>query len=104
MRHEALEAWVRRKHSRAGITKRIDNEVDAQTTPIGLLPTPGSINLNGLDLSPETERKLFEANSAAWLEEANRTLDFLAQFKARLPTALLSEHQSLLARITRSSP
>jgi phosphoenolpyruvate carboxykinase (GTP) len=84
------------------ITKRLDNEADAQTTPVGLLPMPGSINLSGLDISSEVERKLFEVNKASWMEEANRTLDFLAQFKARLPTALLTEHQLLLSRLTRS--
>jgi GTP-dependent phosphoenolpyruvate carboxykinase len=47
-------------------------------------------------------RRLFEINPSAWITEANRTLDFLAQFKSHLPAALLNEHQLLIARLTRA--
>jgi phosphoenolpyruvate carboxykinase (GTP) len=84
------------------ILRRAQGEIEARATPIGLLPSPGSLNLAGLDLPPETERLLLDVNPAAWLAEAKRTLEFLANLKARLPSALLTEHQLLIARLAKA--
>ena len=84
------------------IVRRIQGAAEALKTPIGLVPSEGELNLAGLDLSPASVRRLFEVNPSAWITEANRTLDFLAQFKSHLPAALLNEHQLLIARLTRA--
>ncbi|MEY4583479.1 MAG: High confidence in function and specificity [Pseudomonadota bacterium] len=84
------------------IIRRIQGTTEARTTLIGRVPSEGSINLEGLDLSPDSITQLFDIDPSAWLNEANRTLDFLAQFKSQLPSALLNEHQLLMARISRA--
>ncbi|HKP63006.1 MAG TPA: phosphoenolpyruvate carboxykinase (GTP) [Polyangiales bacterium] len=84
------------------ILRRVEGSADARTTPIGHVPTEDSLNLAGLELSPATLRSLLHVEPAAWLREANRTLDFLAKFTTRLPSGLLNEHQLLMARLTRA--
>jgi phosphoenolpyruvate carboxykinase (GTP) len=84
------------------ILRRVQGTSNARETPIGRLPVEGDLNLDGLDLSRETIDKLFAIDPKGWLAEANRTLNFLGQFKAQLPSALLNEHQLLLARLTRT--
>jgi phosphoenolpyruvate carboxykinase (GTP) len=84
------------------IIRRVQDTGGARQTPIGWLPGEGDLNLDGLELSRETVDQLFAIDPKAWLAEANRTLDFLGQFRAQLPSALLNEHQLLLARLTRT--
>ena len=84
------------------IVRRIQGTGKVRETPIGRLPAVGDLDLEGLELSRGAVDKLFAIDSNAWLGEANRTLDFLGQFRAQLPSALLNEHQLLLARLART--
>ena len=85
------------------IMRRIQGTGETRKTPIGEVPSEGNLNLEGLGLSPDSVKQLFEIDPAAWLTEANRTLDFLAQFKTQLPSALLNQHQLLMARLARAA-
>jgi phosphoenolpyruvate carboxykinase (GTP) len=84
------------------IVRRIQGTAEPRKTAIGLVPSEGSLNLDGLELPSASVKELFDIDPSAWLVEANRTLDFLAQFKTRLPSTLLNEHQLLLARLSRA--
>jgi phosphoenolpyruvate carboxykinase (GTP) len=79
------------------ILKRVDGERDgARATPIGVVPTFGSIDLSGLDLSRDQFNALVGVDSGAWLEEVGRNGEFLRRFGARLPRAIWQEHSNLV--------
>jgi len=53
------------------ILRRVEGEADAVESPIGLLPKPGDIDYEGLDLSESTKTALFDVDNELWKEEAH---------------------------------
>jgi phosphoenolpyruvate carboxykinase (GTP) len=72
----------------AWILDRVDGRVAAASTPLGLSPLPGDIDLDGLDVSPSDWRELFAIDNEAWLDEAADAERFFSSFGERLPSAL----------------
>jgi phosphoenolpyruvate carboxykinase (GTP) len=81
------------------IVERVRGEGSFVKTPIGLLPSPGAIDLRGLDLPPGTMEQLLAVDLAAWREEAARSAQFLSKFGDHLPPALWDEHRQLTDRL-----
>lgn len=77
------------------ILERVNNQVEAQKTPIGLIPRLRDLDLSGLDIPPRQLDKLFEVNSEEWREELRDIEKFLNQFSGRLPKEILQEYQAL---------
>ncbi|HEX8032338.1 MAG TPA: phosphoenolpyruvate carboxykinase (GTP) [Ktedonobacterales bacterium] len=78
---------------------RIQGKADAQTTPIGYVPTPDSLNLDRLDISPETMEQLLVVDRQDWEHEwADQGL-FFQKFGDHLPQALDTEHCALKERL-----
>ncbi len=77
------------------IVRRLEGEAGAVSTPIGLLPAEDDLNLEGLDLSADAARQLFEIDNASWQVECDLTEEFFAQFGDRVPPALNAELASL---------
>ena len=70
------------------ILDRCRGEADAVRTPIGLVPTPDSLDLTGLDISRETLEKLFAVAPEDWHQETERIATFFHRFNDRLPRML----------------
>jgi phosphoenolpyruvate carboxykinase (GTP) len=81
------------------ILERVDGGGGADGTVIGNVPSRNAIDLSGLDIGAERFQQLVAVDPRAWLDEAERNGAFLEKFGVRLPEALRSEHQALLARI-----
>ncbi len=81
------------------ILDRIEGRAKATETPIGLVPAPGSLTLDGLSISREALDELLRVDPSAWAQEEQATAEFFAQFGKRLPQALLHEHKALAARL-----
>ena len=64
------------------------------------MPTPGGLNVEGLDLSPENFEKLFEVNPESWLDEVDSTEEFFSTFGGRVPEALTRQLTHLRERLT----
>jgi phosphoenolpyruvate carboxykinase (GTP) len=78
------------------IVRRLDGDVGAVSTPIGLLPdVEEDLNLDGLDLSADAARQLFEIDKASWQVECDLTEEYFARFGDRVPPALHAELASL---------
>jgi phosphoenolpyruvate carboxykinase (GTP) len=77
------------------IVRRVEGEADAVETPIGMLPAPGSLDVEGLDISDDALEHLFEVDRETWLAECDLTEEYFAQFGDRVPAALNSELASL---------
>ena len=71
----------------------------AVETPIGYVPAPGALNVDGLDL-PEADLSLLLAvNHDEWRNEVPLIRQHFAQFADRLPAALLEQVDDLEARL-----
>ncbi|MBX3098190.1 MAG: phosphoenolpyruvate carboxykinase (GTP) [Salinibacterium sp.] len=71
--------------------ERVDGQVPAQESPIGLLPQKGSLNVDGLDISDEVLTELFAIDPESWRAEADDTEKFFATFGDRLPTPVANQ-------------
>jgi len=81
------------------ILDRCRGEADAVKTPIGYVPTPDSLDLTGLDISPETLGKLLAVNRGDWYEETENVAGFFQQFGKRFPKALWEQLELLRLRL-----
>jgi len=81
------------------ILERVQGRGEAQETPIGYVPTPQSLDLSGLNLSPATLAELLRVDVADWQREAEDQGLFLDKFANRLPVEIRQEHQALLKRL-----
>jgi phosphoenolpyruvate carboxykinase (GTP) len=86
------------------IIERVNGRGDAEETPIGYVPTPEALDLEGLALSKETVRKLLRVDADEWHQEAGAIADFFRTFGDRLPEELWREHRQLLRRLGRTGP
>lgn len=77
------------------IVGRVHGEKDAVETPIGSVPAPGSLNLEGLEIAEEDIAELFSIPVDSWLHETELTEEFFAQFGDHLPTALSDQLEQL---------
>ncbi len=80
------------------IIKRCEGEVDAVETPIGFVPKPEDINLEGLeDFDIETLKGILEVDKQKWAKEAEGVEEFYTKFGDKLPSALRDELATLKA-------
>nr|WP_034715402.1 phosphoenolpyruvate carboxykinase (GTP) [Intrasporangium chromatireducens] len=81
------------------VVERIEGTADAVETPIGFVPTPDSIDVDGLDATPETVAKASKVDVAEWRAELPLIEEWLDKFGEQLPTELRSEYDGLKARL-----
>jgi len=82
---------------------RIQGRGEAIETPIGYLPAPGALDLDGLDLDRSTIEELFRIDRDAWSKELQEQGEFFSQFGERLPAELWQEHERVAHRLARAS-
>ncbi|HEU5441888.1 MAG TPA: phosphoenolpyruvate carboxykinase (GTP) [Ktedonobacterales bacterium] len=78
---------------------RIHGTADARETAIGSIPTPESLNLEGLNLSRETVEQLLTIDKGDWEREWADQGDFFAQFGDHLPGPVAEQHAELKRRL-----
>ncbi len=81
------------------IIERCKGNREAVETPIGYLPQPASLDMTGLDLSPETLEAVLSVNIPQWQEEVKSQGEFLDTIGSRLPVELRQEYEALAGRI-----
>jgi len=82
------------------ILERVDGQVAAQESALGLLPREGDLNIDGLDLDDNVMEQLFAIDTESWLAEAASTEEFFATFDGRVPAAVTRQLEQLKARLT----
>jgi phosphoenolpyruvate carboxykinase (GTP) len=70
---------------------RVEGSAAGKPTPIGTVPAPGELNLEGLDLDPEQLEALLAVDQAGWQTEIADVETYLESFSPRLPEALRRE-------------
>jgi phosphoenolpyruvate carboxykinase (GTP) len=79
----------------AYIFRRCDGDADAVETPIGLVPKPGSLDLEGLDISDEAMEELLRIEPEDWKAQLSQVREHYAQFGDKLPDELRSQLEAL---------
>jgi phosphoenolpyruvate carboxykinase (GTP) len=82
---------------------RIEGRAHATDTPIGYVPTPDSLDLDGLSIPRKNLDELLAVEPADWNQEVTETGKFFEQFGDRLPDEIRAEHKALADRLQRSS-
>ena len=69
------------------VIERLDDKADATVTAIGNVPTPGSLDVSGLDLDGATIENLVAVDNAAWAAELGLIEEHFGFIGERLPEA-----------------
>ena len=83
----------------AYILGRLEGEGDVQETPIGLVPTPEALPLEGLDISREALEQLLAVDPEQLRAQLPQIEEHLDRFGDRLPAEVRSQLESLKARL-----
>jgi phosphoenolpyruvate carboxykinase (GTP) len=84
----------------AWILDRTQARGRAVQTPIGHLPAPGDLPLQGLEILPETVEQLLAVDVEGWKTEFTQLREELSAYGDRLPVALLTRLDDALARLS----
>jgi phosphoenolpyruvate carboxykinase (GTP) len=78
---------------------RVKGEAAAVETPIGALPRPEDLNLDGIALGEEARDKLFGFDRDAWRAEFDSIGEFLDEYGPRMPQTLKTEQARIRAAL-----
>ena len=82
------------------ILARCEDKVDADLTPIGYVPKPEDINIEGLDgVTVDTIRELLSVDVESWKADCENIKAFYEQIGDRVPAELHDELNALIARL-----
>ncbi len=81
------------------ILERSKGQGKARKTPIGWVPTPEALDLDGLKIGRETLEKLLEVRPEEWEPELESQAEFFGKFGSRLPEELSAQHKALRERL-----
>ncbi|WP_037912740.1 phosphoenolpyruvate carboxykinase (GTP) [Actinacidiphila yeochonensis] len=81
------------------IAQRLRGEAEGVRTPIGVLPAPGALDTDGLDLAPGALDLLLGVDREVWREEAALIPPHLATFGSHTPPELWREYEALVERL-----
>ncbi len=81
--------------------ERIEGQAAGTETPIGIVPTPDALTLDGLSVTRKTMQELLSVDPAAWTKEQEDVGNFFRKFGERLPAELRDEHRRLGERLQR---
>ena len=82
------------------IIDRCNGRTDAIETPIGYVPRPESLDLNGLNISRSTVEELLHVDNAEWIKEVQASEPLFRSFGARFPERLWQEYSRMLKRLS----
>ena len=81
------------------VIERVEGKVDAIETPIGLVPSPGAIDTDGLDVTDAQLEKALRVDAEEWKAEIPQINEWFEKFGDKLPTVLWTELDGLKARL-----
>jgi phosphoenolpyruvate carboxykinase (GTP) len=81
------------------VFRRCEGTADAVETPIGLLPSEGAINTEGLNVSDEAMRELLSVDEDLIRQQLPQVKEHLAKFGDKLPPQVAAQLQALEERL-----
>jgi len=85
------------------ILERVEGRGKAAETPIGYVPVPDALTLDGLSVTRQTMEDLLRVDPAEWAPELEETKKFLDKFGDHLPKEIADEHARLAARFNHAA-
>jgi phosphoenolpyruvate carboxykinase (GTP) len=82
------------------ILERVDGQVAATESPIGLLPSKNALNIEGLDVTEADMEELFSIDKDLWLAEADSTETFFDTFDGRVPAGITRQLEVLRTNLS----
>jgi phosphoenolpyruvate carboxykinase (GTP) len=82
------------------IFRRCDGEAEAVETPVGLVPAPGDLNVEGLELADAALEELLTVDPEQVREELPQVKEHLAKFGDRLPAQVRAQLEGLEQRLS----
>jgi phosphoenolpyruvate carboxykinase (GTP) len=81
------------------VIERVNGTGKFVETPIGRLPAEGALDIEGLNISPEDLKKLFNIEKESGLAEVAEMREYYKKFGDRLPKELVAELDKIEARL-----
>jgi len=81
------------------VFNRVTGKADATDTPIGYVPSPDAIDIEGLSVTKEDMDALLQVNTEEWKAEVPSIREHFAQFGDHLPQALTDAVNELERRL-----
>ncbi len=81
------------------VFRRCEGRAEAIDTPIGRVPAARSLELDGMEITPEDLDELLHVDPAQWREELPSIREHLETLGERLPAELLAQLDALAARL-----
>jgi phosphoenolpyruvate carboxykinase (GTP) len=81
------------------IVERIEGTGEAVDSPIGQVPAPGALDLDGLDTSVDDIAAALRVDAAEWRAEIPQVIEWFERFGDKLPGVLWAELDALKARL-----
>lgn len=81
------------------IVERCQGKAEAVETPIGYVPTPASLSIEGVNIPETTINELLRVDEAAWMDELESSWLFFESLGEKLPKALQQELEKLMDRL-----
>jgi phosphoenolpyruvate carboxykinase (GTP) len=81
------------------VIDRLEGNAAAAETPIGHVPAPGSLDIDGLDVTEEDLAKALEVDVEEWKKEIPEITEWFEKFGEQLPAVLWTELDGLKARL-----
>ena len=79
--------------------KRVAGDAAAIETPVGNLPRPSDLNVDGLDIDPATLEQLLAVDRDGWKAEMASIGEYLDSYGERTPHALKAERAKIAAQL-----
>jgi phosphoenolpyruvate carboxykinase (GTP) len=79
--------------------RRVAGAAEGTSTPVGVVPAPGALDLSGLDVPDEDLAALVGVDPVAWHRECDLAEEWFEQFGERLPAAMTAELEGMRARL-----
>jgi phosphoenolpyruvate carboxykinase (GTP) len=81
------------------VIQRLQGKADAVDTAIGHVPAPGSLDVEGLDLTPEQVAAALAVDDDEWRAEIPQVTEWFEKFGDKLPGVLWSELDVLKSKL-----
>jgi len=86
------------------IVERCQGNAEAVETPVGYVPTPASLCIEGLGIPETTMSELLRVDKKAWMDELESTWLFFESLGDKLPKTLEQELSKLMDRLQSTVP
>jgi phosphoenolpyruvate carboxykinase (GTP) len=81
------------------IIERVEGKANGATTPIGIVPGAGDLDLDGLDADPSDVNEALAVNVQEWRDELPLIEEWFEFVGEKLPTGVKDEFEALKQRL-----